>query len=110
MRAIQCAMLAVTALFAATTVRADVPSEPILRIETEQHTAAISNIDVDRAGKVLVTGSEDKTARVWSLPQGKLLKVLRPPIGAGNEGRVDAVAISPDGKTVAVGGWDVDWQ
>ena len=36
--------------------------------------------------------------------------MLRPPIGAGNEGKVYAVAISPDGKTVAVGGWDVDWQ
>ena len=59
---------------------------------------------MDRAGKVLVTGSDDKTARVWSLPQGKLLKVLRPPIGAGSAGWVYAVAISPDGKTVAVGG------
>jgi WD40 repeat protein len=39
------------------------------------------------------------------LKTGELLKVLRPPIGENEEGRIDAVAISPDGQTVAAGGW-----
>jgi WD40 repeat protein len=69
------------------------------------HTAKITRIAIDAKGQYLVTGSHDKTARVWSLPDGKLRRVLRPPIGEGNEGRVDAVAISPDGNTVAVGGF-----
>jgi WD40 repeat protein len=69
------------------------------------HTAIIKKIDVDAAERYLVTGSDDKTVRVWSLPDGRLLRVLRPPIGEGHEGKVYAVAISPDGKTVAVGGW-----
>jgi WD40 repeat protein len=43
--------------------------------------------------------------RVWSLPKGQLLNTLRLPIGAGNEGQVYAVAVSPDGTTVAAGGW-----
>jgi hypothetical protein len=30
--------------------------------------------------------------------------VLRPPIGPGDEGKLYAVAISPDGETVTVGG------
>ncbi len=77
---------------------------PILRIETGMHTAAIPRIDVDAQERYLVTGSEDKTVRVWSLPNGKLLRVLRPPIGEGYEGQIYAVAISPDGKTVAAGG------
>jgi WD40 repeat protein len=43
------------------------------------------------------------TARLWVLPQGgrgrpELLRTLRVPIGEGYEGRVDAVALSPDGK------------
>ena len=39
------------------------------------------------------------------MPEGRLLQVLRPPIGEGNEGRLYAVAISPDARTIATGGW-----
>lgn len=86
------------------------PATPFLRIETGMHTAPIRRIDVDAAERYLVTASHDKTARVWDLASGKLLQVLRPPLGSGNEGRLDAVAISPDGRTVAVGGWTGwDW-
>jgi WD40 repeat protein len=69
------------------------------------HTAMIRRIAIDATGHYLVTGSDDKTARVWSLPDGNLLRILRPPLGEGNEGKIYAVALSPDGKTVAVGGW-----
>ncbi len=81
------------------------PSEPQLRLETEQHTAAIKRIGVDAANRFLVTGSDDKTARLWDLATGRLLRTFRLPIGPGDEGKVFAVAISPDGQTVAVGGW-----
>ncbi|WP_447975442.1 caspase family protein [Nitrospira sp. Kam-Ns4a] len=81
------------------------PTEPILRIESGTHTARIGRIGVDAANRVLVTGSDDKTARVWDLATGRLLQILRPPIGEGNEGKIYAVAISPDGRTVAAGGW-----
>jgi WD40 repeat protein len=79
--------------------------EPVLRIETGMHTATIKRIGVDRAGRFLVTASDDKTARVWELQTGRLLRVLRVPIGEGNEGKLYATAISPDGNTIAVGGW-----
>lgn len=81
------------------------PVAPMLRIEVEQHTAVITRLDRDAAERYLVTGSHDKTARVWTLPEGRLLQVLRPPTGPGDEGKVYAVAISPDGATVALGGW-----
>ena len=48
--------------------------------------------------------------RLWSLPEGKLLQTLRPPIGPGNEGKVNAAAVSPDGSLVAVGGADAHWR
>jgi len=78
---------------------------PFLRIETGMHTAIINRIAVDQQERYLVTASDDKTARVWDLQTGKLLQILRPPIGEGYEGRLFAVAISPDGTTVAVGGF-----
>lgn len=77
---------------------------PILRIETGMHTAPIKRIDVDGAGRFLVTGSHDKTVRVWDLASGELLRTLRPPIGEGNEGKIFAVAITPDGELIAAGG------
>lgn len=61
------------------------PSEPILRIETGMHTAEIRRISIDSDERFLVTGSNDKTIRLWELKSGKLLKVLRPPVGEGNE-------------------------
>ena len=82
----------------------DVTAVPIFRLEVVQRMAAVHRVDVDRAEQFLVTGSDDKTARVWSLPDGKLLATLRPPMGSESEDNVYAVAISPDGSTVAMGG------
>ena len=81
------------------------PTTPILRIETGRHTAVIKQIGMDAAQKYLVSASDDKTARVWDRATGKLLQTLRPPIGAGDEGELSTVAISPDGQTVACAGW-----
>jgi WD40 repeat protein len=81
------------------------PATPFLHIETGMHAARINGVDVDAAERYLVTASYDKTARIWDLRTGKLLQVLRPPQGNGGEGQLWAIAISPDGATVAVGGY-----
>jgi Leucine-rich repeat (LRR) protein/WD40 repeat protein len=86
-------------------VAGEPPAVPILRIDPGEHTAMIYRIAADATGRWLVTASLDKTARVWSLADGKLLTTLRPPIRGGNEGKLFAVTMSPDGQTVAVGGW-----
>lgn len=101
------AVLAMLLLAAAwqTAVAAEPPTRPFPRIEAGQHTAPIKRIGVDAAGRWLVTASGDKTARVWELATGRLVRVLRPPIGEHQEGRLYAAALSPDGRTVAVGGW-----
>ena len=59
---------------------------PQLRIETGMHVAAIWRIGVNAACTLAATGSDDKTVRLWSLPEGRLLRTLRWPVGAGNLG------------------------
>ena len=84
-------------------IKACPDQRPFLRIETGMHTAPIRRIGVDAACRLLATASEDKTVRLWSLPDGKLQRVMRLPIGVGNGGKVYAAAISPDGHLARVG-------
>jgi WD40 repeat protein len=80
-------------------------TEPVLRVEVGAHNAGIWGIALDSSNRILVTGSEDKTARVWDISgRGELLRILRPPVGGGEDGQIFAVALSPDAGTVACGG------
>src|SRR5438067_6523342 len=84
---------------------------PVLRLETGMHTAPIRAAAVDAGGHLLATASFDKTVRLWSLPSGEPLRVLRPAIGSGQEGELFAVAVSPDGLFVVTGGWTgFEWE
>lgn len=78
---------------------------PTLVIDPGMHTAMIWSASMDRNEEFLVTGSDDKTVRVWSVADGTLLRTIRVPAGPGNVGQIFAVAISPDGTTIAAGGW-----
>ncbi len=81
------------------------PVTPLARIETGMHVARVTRIDVDAAEHFLVSGSDDKTVRVWDLATGALLQTLRVPIDDGHVGKIFAVALSPDGSTVAAAGF-----
>jgi WD40 repeat protein len=69
------------------------------------HTAPISGAAVDAAGRIVATGSTDKTIRIWSVSDGNLLQTIRVPAGPGYVGRVHTVAMTPDGSLLAAAGW-----
>jgi WD40 repeat protein len=73
--------------------------------DTEAHINVIMDAAVDPDEKFLVSGGLDRTARIWALDSGRLIGVLRIPL-EGEHGRIHAVAISPDGRLVAVAGWE----
>jgi WD40 repeat protein len=79
--------------------------QPVLTLDAGMHTAAIKRVDVSATGAYAVTGSDDKTVRIWDASTGQLLRTIRLPQGPGHVGKVFAVAISPDGALVAAGGW-----
>ena len=105
-------LIGLTGLIASMSAFAGEPTtEPLLRLETGSHTATIKRIATDKAGRFAVTASHDKTARIWEVATGREVMVLRPPQDVGDEGKLYAVAMSPDGSTVAVGGWTgLDWD
>jgi WD40 repeat protein len=62
--------------FSAVTIQAatEFTEEPILRLETGQHTAPVKRISVDAQQRFLVSGSNDKTARVYDIKTGRCYK------------------------------------
>jgi WD domain, G-beta repeat len=87
-------------------VKACPDQAPYLRIEAGMHIAPIRAISLSADQKLAATGSDDKTVRLWSIPDGRLQRTLRMPIDSGNGGKINAVALSPDSTIVAAGGWD----
>jgi WD40 repeat protein len=77
---------------------------PVLVVDPGMHTAPINGASADWEGRFAVTGSDDKTVRVWSLSDGRLLRTIRLPAGPGDVGKVYAVSINPDGSLIAAGG------
>ena len=84
---------------------AEPPAQPFLRIEAAAHTAPVARLATDAAGRLLASVSDDKTLRLWDLPEGTPRAVLRPPIAPEAEGELYAVALSPDGQRVFCAGW-----
>ena len=78
---------------------------PVLVVDPDMHTAGSKTAAADAAGRFLVTGSHDKTVRIWSASDGNLLRTIRMPAGPGPIGAIYAVAMSPDGNIVAAGGY-----
>ncbi|HEY1049267.1 MAG TPA: WD40 repeat domain-containing protein [Prosthecobacter sp.] len=86
----------------------ELPTAPMLRIEAGTHTDTIWSVATDASGQIALTVSSDKTARLWELPTGRLLRVLRPPVGPADEGVLYDGSLSPDGSIAAVGGFTRD--
>lgn len=77
---------------------------PFLQLELGGHGAAARRIAVDPARNLVVTGSDDKTARTWSLSDSAVQRVFRPPASVGEVGRVYGVALHPRQPWLAIGG------
>ncbi len=63
------------------------------------------DIAVTLDGKQLVSASNDKTIRVWDLATATTVRTIRGESAPGPAGKVYAMALSPDGKWLAAGGF-----
>jgi WD40 repeat protein len=79
-------------------------SQPFLVLDPDMHTNSIRAMAADAAGRYVVTASWDKSVRIWSSNNGRLLRTIRLSSGPNRVGDLFALAISPDGNMIAVGG------
>jgi len=77
----------------------------LLQIDPGGHKSMINDVTFTSDGRYLVSAGNDKVVRVWDLKTGKTVRTLRGQIGAGPEGKIFAMALSPDQRWLAVGGW-----
>ncbi len=78
---------------------------PLLRLNPNMHTDMINRVEISANQAVLATASDDKTVRLWALPEGRLFRTVRPYLGPGHEGKLFALALSSNGLQLATGGW-----
>ena len=83
---------------------------PRIVINPMGHTGKVHGLTFTPDGQKLVSVSEDKTIRVWSVATGELLHKYESQIGDGYEGMFYASALSPNGKYLAVGGYKVETE
>ncbi len=74
-----------------------------LMLDTGGHMAGISGVAFTPDGKHIVSASIDKTVRVWSVDTGRTVRLIRGE-ARGDAGSIDTMALSPDGRWLAVGG------
>src|SRR5262245_9362040 len=85
------ALLVVVGAFPSRTSAAD--AKPLA---LSGHEAGVHAVAFIGDGKLLATGSEDKTIRLWNAADGKVIATLK-----GHTGGVQSLAPAPDGKRLA---------
>ncbi len=77
-------------------------NEKSLRIVPQVgHFAYVSSASFSSDGRYILTGSSDKTAKVWDSLTGKVLRTF-----AGHTEEVYSASFSGDGKRIVTGSWD----
>ena len=65
------------------------------------HLSYVNTISISPDGQILVSGSADKTIKIWNLSTGQEIRTLK-----GHSQPINSLAISPDGQTLVTGSAD----
>ena len=68
---------------------------PSLVIDSGGHMGMIRDVAFTHDGRFLVSAGDDKVIRIWDTVMGKTIRTIRGQIGEGDEGKINALALSP---------------
>lgn len=74
-------------------------NQGLLRYSLTGHTNEVTSVAFSQDGQILISGSADKTIKLWNLKTGQLIRTLR-----GHTQTINRVVVSPDGQFIASGG------
>ncbi len=81
---------------------------PILRVDPAGPTSYVSALGFDPVNGTLLAGSWDKMVHAWGRIENRFVpepaSAVRVPMGPGTSGAINALAISPDGRLIALAG------
>ena len=78
---------------------------PILRTDTGGHKGRIQQIAFLRGANTLLSTGDDKVVRLWNWKSGRLLRTFRGDIAPGLPGKLFALSVAHDQRTVVAGGY-----
>ena len=78
-------------------------NQPIFNLNTKGHTGLIRDIIV--YNNEIISASNDKTIRIYDIKTGKEKREILTQFGNGSYGKIFAIALSKNGKYLAVGGY-----
>jgi WD40 repeat protein len=74
-------------------------------LDTGGHQATIESLGFTPNGRFIVSSGDDKVIRVWDWRAGKTVRTIRGQSAPGPFGTIYTMAVSPDGRWLAVGGY-----
>jgi WD40 repeat protein len=77
-----------------------------LMLDTAGHKGLIRSLAFTPDGREIVSAGYDKVVRIWDWKSGKTVRVIRGQVGTEpwDDGRIYAAALSPDGRSLVIGG------
>ncbi len=80
-------------------------TQPLLMLDTGGHMALVKALAFTKDGKQLVSTGNDKVIRVWDLTTGRTVRTIRGDALSGRPGQLFALALSPNERWLAAGGF-----
>jgi FOG: WD40 repeat len=97
-------LIALIAICSNTLAQSDLSKGEVM-IDPKGHSANIKMLRFSEDGSMVVTASDDKTARVWDVKTGALLNTVRGEIDEGNGGMLNSGALWPQKPIAVFGGF-----